>query len=1280
MTVAIEELPIAYLALYQEIWMHNETLPDSTKVAVPTLLRGVSVCKELATIWSLLVILEWLKGSNFYSPAIISFEEFYGTSRQLAERLAADGWLPYDGVFHNAAGTADSSLLDSLAAIIDGFFANKTKQIDGPAKREKILLLSRQRFLLASPVFQVSEIHRTLEVHRNWVEYFGLNFDDVWSWSFDIALDLATSTQVVSNELAAPGGIETARTPTITEEKKVLPVNTLNTEESKTALYSINDSGPSSSITVAVEPSLSSDYSVASADQLDPVETEGRLPGHSIETDREHSATVSSDRSLGDGAASATRDSGPLPNPAIAVNTSRSDTGRDLFSELSLDDPPQALVAIFKRICQRLESLRGPRSLCELRLTKSDYDFLCKVAEFLPDHLVYDWLYRNPNFTDSDLSNHTRREALGTILLLICAEVTRRESKEGTAWPAIMAKFLGKTRTALFFRDQPGGWLKESIESAARALDLRHVFDGVCIQYYYLSIFLQFGFTNRGVGNLPYWIQAQHCPEAISYLLNETLPTYAPSFALVWKKMEAFRKNQCSETEFRELLKDSPWLLPDAVEAFIKGSKLRLPSGAISSTDDTTSVARLRWQQPADPYFEVPLDDLNVFGNQSKALVIECSNGKTVIVPRSADGWFPSQTVHSNIDQSAVELTILDEKRTRLASTTIPLWSDEEEIEVFDFKTGLRLEDANTETMDPTRAYLLLVTSDIEPIPPLSQCRQLPSCDKVLWLLQPGWGSEFAVYLNGQEFFWRPIINFKKKRDIPFAIEQLKVKLGALETSGKDSSQYPFHVAATTKKVRLMRLAIGGTKVEFAPDRNGIGYTSKPVDISSAYSLKGISAKLRVEYEGQIHAITRHVPYDHFTVLNWERDHWTKHDPAGLLVVDEAQRSYYHFAFPSNEPVNIAETSLFEGGCLYGPTSSRRQRLDSLSGYGAALQIKETFGRESQKTWTVSNEVVDPGCLRSVERVNNLFLELRLRTPIYLTTEHSIQLWSDDGTFETVSSEKITALGPTLWQIVMSAADELAVTISYDGGRLGSWWSAEPASFLSKIRRNMMPEDIGALIRWMHFPILSQAAIREAQRYFVEHPVWALRSWLTDFGLPDELRHREHSRAWRGAIRDLVGWNFPILKNESLRILASVIENDDSSELTVGLFAVNPLLAYAFISQLMDFGQCSNNALGTGLLEVLRQQASDFKGAFTEPSEQGPVHPLLKDAAQKLKLDEIVLRDICSRINAAANNGDLLAVSQFDRQTFSTALAVESFKTHQTCLLTRQLLPRLLKR
>lgn len=205
--------------------------------------------------------------------------------------------------------------------------------------------------------------------------------------------------------------------------------------------------------------------------------------------------------------------------------------------------------------------------------------------------------------------------------------------------------------------------------------------------------------------------------------------------------------------------------------------------------------------------------------------------------------------------------------------------------------------------------------------------------------------------------------------------------------------------------------------------------------------------------------------------------------------------------------------------------------LPGVHGLGGSLRLM----CQGYQPLTVANEVVDHGLIVDVSS-HGQDLSVTLHSPMEFESLHSVVILGEsDGRlkmrsqsltwFAQVSTSEITVAVPDFAKIV-------AVVLSYDGWRLGAWWSQDLGPALTRAGTS---DDEGrcaaALLRWMRAPLLSRAnwcgkAARTWFRQFIlAAPANTLGTWLRDEVLTLDgvtLRLAADDAAWLDAVREVM--------------------------------------------------------------------------------------------------------------------------------------------------------------
>ncbi len=286
-----------------------------------------------------------------------------------------------------------------------------------------------------------------------------------------------------------------------------------------------------------------------------------------------------------------------------------------LFQDISSDDSNAVILAV-EKILQHASQLKffptvRPWSLCELGADEADFEWLLAWAR--------EWNYRDADrWTNghqlfvTEINGHeiSSFQAVGTLLLLFCAECVRREGREDSIWPAVRADAEGKGRfkrcECILWNDgsAPRGRFYRALREAAYFLGVRHCFRGEKEQEYIGTLRLQYGFSFDGAKWLPEWLCGYKWPRPVQQLTRD--PDLASeSFQKLWEAFHALRDGNIAQSQWLTQAANSPWILPQWAQHLAGTAILRrnLRSventrvGAQDKTISATEIERLDAQQ-----------------------------------------------------------------------------------------------------------------------------------------------------------------------------------------------------------------------------------------------------------------------------------------------------------------------------------------------------------------------------------------------------------------------------------------------------------------------------------------------------------------------------------------------------------------------------------------------------------------------------------------------------------------------------------------------------------
>lgn len=238
-------------------------------------------------------------------------------------------------------------------------------------------------------------------------------------------------------------------------------------------------------------------------------------------------------------------------------------------------------------------------SLAELRLDDDDVAWLHAWARALDEDTANRWL--SPGHTAAFWGNpQTRRVGIGVLLMLLAAEQIRRtpvsdppsEKPNESNWAATLsASFEEETRKVLIKDGALAPSLIGSFKEAGHRLRLRMGGDWSTATAQRDNIGLQIALTEADLPyRLPIWLNGDYVPEYITALLDPV--DGSDSFLHLWLSCQDFMKGVLSESELRQTLLTSVWVLPHWVDMIVgtlrpsgqrEADPARSPSGQESS-------------------------------------------------------------------------------------------------------------------------------------------------------------------------------------------------------------------------------------------------------------------------------------------------------------------------------------------------------------------------------------------------------------------------------------------------------------------------------------------------------------------------------------------------------------------------------------------------------------------------------------------------------------------------------------------------------------------------
>ena len=860
-----------------------------------------------------------------------------------------------------------------------------------------------------------------------------------------------------------------------------------------------------------------------------------------------------------------------------------------IFKGLIPNGDQETLINAATNVASELHSIPAPRSLCETQIDEEDYQWLRQWARRLTGWRIQRWL---DGISSSHIAlkvngrNLTYAEAFGCMFLLLASESARREASEGRVWSAVHRQFTGSAGRFLFLQGQPREPLKDAMEASARKMNLRHVYGQEGTQEYYIGVYLQFGFTRKGMARLPHWLAGQGMPESVQYLTGGSIRSV--SFVELWDVLKNFRKNNITESNARAALARNPWTLPDWTDELIIRARERLDLGTSESGQaveseqtplEFISPSRLRWDIGSRPAFVSHVENLADLELTADRYLIQSGSTRLAMLFRSDDGSYrvnPEEIVLS-ADSPELMAVILDDSGHSPASQLITLWDPTEEVQLFNLSTGFVSIDSRLLT---GKEYALLVSDGLEIAPadlPFYHVRG-NSHPMRLYRVVGAPNSQVSVNLGG-ESVWQPESSPKPSGAVeqPDWAEDINVRLmPSNRIDLANESPVSLSVSGLDDETRVTYVRAGARPLDFEKT-SACEYASTQFNVLAYLSPKTASPEFTVRIglrrDGQQTNVTRSLVLSVKGVLGMTDTGWQTVNPSESVSASKAKQYAYRLLHPSFR--SSTDLALMEGPVFLRRLWTMPRPLDSVGGYGASLGIRSPYNWvHGSDLLIVADEVCDHGVVETAIAGQSGILRMYLTQPLEPGELHSLVFWIP-GKPSTILSAQEFVTHPEgefdVWDVRCPdsfISNDGFIAISYDGTRIGAWWTVAP--YLGTVEQGEA-QKTAAMLRWMRAPILSRSWLDEVRGFAHIYPAHTLKAWLDEDGLPDGLINGVEGEAWRSVVRQVFSEWMPDVKS-AYSILQELGRQDTGISLIRAfqrLLRLDPLLtgrsAYALI-------------------------------------------------------------------------------------------------------------------
>jgi hypothetical protein len=923
---------------------------------------------------------------------------------------------------------------------------------------------------------------------------------------------------------------------------------------------------------------------------------------------------------------------------------------------------------------------RPVRSLCELKLSTTDYENLCR------------WVKEKLNRATVQLS----RWKAGAIIFNVITEVARREAVGHCLWPIVADKFSDDLRAYLFPNNHPCQELKSLIQRAARELRLRHVFDDEESQSWYITTHLQFGFTQPNfIANLPEWLCGHHLPDAMRRLLTGELAS--ESFRELWQALRYFRRDWITEEQLRSVIDVSPWILPDWKNDLVRLSRERLHLIDVGECDiDTESqshrlvgLPRFEWPYGLEPVFRCDLEDLQALNLTAPHYHVFVGDVQSATLFRQNDGKYRSDrsevTLPAHLAQ--VDVKLLDGDGHLHISQLVELWDSTVEVCVFELPSGKPLDVGDS--MSPAKSYVLFMSPDLEVVPgPETWMRLRGRPGRLAVMLRTPWDiAGTTVVTSDRAIIWTPPADRRpSSRQPPPTLSQVRVQFATGETARVGSTVRPV-VRGLPEGAEIAYVRLNGRAVSFDnANRTLSAVVVSPEDAQAGLDFDiGLRCPAVDGADGQTVRVKCRVTVDITGVAYLDADGWlTLPSDHVISSRDCRDRSFRVFVPREFRGQNVA---LMEGPRLLRWIRNRAGPFGRTYGMGAPLVVRSQPYNSCSDLLTIAKAIVDGGIVESVklDEGGSGDFHLVLSRQMSLSPDHCIIAWpcGEDREAVLIDHSNVEIEGRR-WVVTASPYRldvNSVVAIAYKGNWLGS---AIHGDVLELLRRSSVLSEnmhlVASLVRWFRLPVLLRDRPNDDPafaNFAHSHPEAVMAAWLGTRGLPYSLTHDntfDRRQLEATQLRELyLGWSPTSEQAHNIVVTLGHNVTDPLGDVVLSLFAELPLITGQIILHWLKAQGTPENYPLTRYMSLLRYQvAPKYLNGRTTTRQ---MEELRLKAAESMKAgpqatadEHFVQHAIVGPALRTLRGGSLALV---ERNNLAVAIHVASFRQYLAmCVLT----------
>ncbi len=685
-----------------------------------------------------------------------------------------------------------------------------------------------------------------------------------------------------------------------------------------------------------------------------------------------------------------------------------------------------------------------------------------------------------------------RREESGLFLLAILSDHARRNARGDQIWSCMKTLSMQDSLRAELFQSngQPKQNLRQLIESTAYHWNLRHVFDIPGHMSWFLTIFLQFGFSLPAAQRrLPFWLSG-HLPVALTYLTGTRMQS--PAFVLMWQSLRAYRLNHITETKCRGVLERSPWIQPSWIPDLLELARSRLDLMDRDTVDDEQiepqilGEPRLIWLTGEDPFFRCEILAAATFDLKEACYEIRSSTFDPVrIVQQDEDDYYINgeSWVDIPLGRASAQCSLVaisaGAGEEDVATQCVMLWDAHYPISLFRGKSGNRMADPECPVRLDEGSFAIFHESFT-----ISPGAERAFSHQHWWIaaLPPCNDAELSISQNDDRVWWPDESRDRRsnKKDFPLSIRPRQGTTIKWLPTGK-GPEIDF-IVDIPDHAEMRWLRIGNEVIDYEPDGDHRFRTS-PFTLRPEHVVRPFYATVGFHTHGRSHRVTQRVRLNcqgSFLENEGKLEVYASHR---ALNIRNARRFIFHIITPDQPAGEEARRAwILEGGRIVRAVPNRGIQLRQLAGYGAPLELYRGLYNTEEKLSCITTRVRDNGAVSSVVFNETGFL-FKTCSPIALSDKHELVAWTIDHQFLRISaSDLIQQEYEDTWFCNLSKWNNeqgripfiKAIGFFYEGHRLGNWFDRTVHLAITQIgfQETDKAARCAEMLRWFKAPIL----------------------------------------------------------------------------------------------------------------------------------------------------------------------------------------------------------------